>query len=102
MQTRDLREQLLRYLPQEAEARSGAGVLRRAAALPGGDGGLRGRSLLGPGDRSAWSPDAADRAGLRQAVREAPEERHGRRGGDLRGGAAADDAVRHAEERRDT
>ena len=41
----------------------------------------------------------ADPAGLREAVREAAEERRGRCRGDLRGGAAADDAVRAGEER---
>lgn len=54
---------------------------------------------LGSGDRRAWPRDQAHSTGLREAVREAAEERHGRCRGDLRGGAAADDAVRGAEER---
>src|ERR1700716_4649722 len=44
-------------------------------------------------------PGPADAAGLCEALREAQQERWPRRGGDLRGGGAADDAVRAGEER---
>ena len=50
-----------------------------AAALHGGDGGLRRRASLGARDRPARARGAADPAGLREAVRQAAEERCGRR-----------------------
>ena len=69
--------------------------------LPRGDGRpAAGRASLGPRADPARPHGPADPAGLRQAVREAAEERRGRRRGDLRGGAAADDAVRGGQERR--
>ena len=79
--------------------------LSRENALRGGDGGLRERPLLGPGDRGSWSRGPLDPADIRQAVCQAPEERRGGGGGDLRGcaapefcggedGGAAGDAVR--------
>ena len=42
-------------VPQEAAAAPGAHVLRRPAALHGGDGGLRQRAPLGARDRQAWA-----------------------------------------------
>ena len=64
-----------------------------------GDGGLRQGALLGARDRQARPHGAADPAGLCEAVREAAEERCGRCRGDLRGGAAADHALRGGQER---
>ena len=63
------------------------------AALHGGHGGLRQRAPLGARDRQARACGPADPAGLREAVREAPEERCGRCRGDLRGGPAPDHAL---------
>lgn len=54
---------------------------------------------LGPDDRRPWPRGAADPARLCEAVREAPEERHGRCRGDFRGGVAANHAVCRREER---
>jgi len=85
--------------PEETGARPAIGLLRRAAAVRGGDGGVRRRAPLGPGVDRAWAHGSADPAGLREAVRQTAEERRGRRRGDLRGGAAADDALRAGEER---
>ena len=65
-------------VPQAAAAERGSLVLRRPAALHGGDGGLRRRASLGARDRQAGPRGAADPAGLRQAVRQAAEERHAR------------------------
>ena len=78
-----------------------AGEARRvrgpAAALRGGDGGvLRGASPRA-GLRGAGPRGAADVAGIRPALCEGAEERRPRRGGDRRGGDAADHAVRGAE-----
>ena len=70
---------------------------RRAAAMRGGDGGLCERPLLGPGDFEARPRSEVGPADLREAVREAAEERRGGRGGDLRGGAAPDHALRGGE-----
>jgi hypothetical protein len=44
-----------------------------------GLGGLRYSSLLGTPDTSSWSRGAADAALLCEALRQAPEERYGRR-----------------------
>ena len=57
------------------------------------DGGLCERPLLGPGDYAARPGCEAGPADLREALREAAEERRGGRGGDLRGGAAPDHAL---------
>ena len=59
-------------------------------------------SLLGPGDPAVGPRGAVGPADLRVAVREAPEERRGGRGSDLRGGAATDHALRGHEDRRAT
>ena len=42
-------------VPQEADAGEAARVLCRAAALRGGDGGLRRRAPLGARDRRSWA-----------------------------------------------
>lgn len=55
--------------------------------MHGRDGDLRRCSSLGMRDRLGRSRHAAHPSGMREAVREAAEERHGRRGGDLRRGA---------------
>ena len=70
-----------------------------AAALHGGHGGLWQRPLLGARDRQARPHGEADRAGVREAVRQAPEERHGRCRGDLRGRPAPDHALCGPQER---
>ena len=44
-----------------------------AGAMPGGDGSLRGCTLLAPGDRPTRSHRAADEPALRQAVAQEPE-----------------------------
>ena len=49
-----------------------------------------------------WSSGSVDCSGLREALREAPEERRCRRGGNLRSGPAPDHALRRCQERRDT
>src|SRR6195952_2384318 len=69
-----------RGLSQEAAPRPGSRVPGNAPALHGGPGSVWQRSLLGPRDRQARPHGEADRAGVRQAVRQAPEERHGRCG----------------------
>jgi hypothetical protein len=51
---------------------------------------------LGHGWKRRFQP--ADPAGLREAIRQAPEERHGGCRGDLRGRPAADHALRGREE----
>ena len=58
-------------VPQEAEPGEIAGLSRFSAALRGRDGGLRGRSPMGPRDRRARPRGEVAPAGLRQAVREA-------------------------------
>ena len=64
------------------------GVPRVAAGVSGGDGGVRGRASLGAGDSTARPRGPVDRADVRQGVREAPQERCARRGGDRGGGSA--------------
>ena len=71
------------------------------AALHGGHGGLRQRAPLGARDQQAWACGPADPAGLREALRQAAEERCGRCRGDLRGSPAPDHALRGAQERAD-
>src|SRR6516164_2473425 len=61
-------------VPQTPYAGEAAWVLGSAGALHCRDGGLRGVTLLGAGDRQVGPCSAADPAGLRQAVREATEE----------------------------
>jgi hypothetical protein len=43
---------------------------RQPARLPGSDGGVRERALLGARDREAWSRGAAHRSQVRKAVRQ--------------------------------
>ena len=86
-------------VPQEAEPGESVGLAGVAAALRGGDGGLCECALLGPRDRQAGSRGEAGSAGLREAVRQAAEERRVGRGGDLRGGLASDDALCSGEDR---
>ena len=78
-----------------------AGQARRVPAPPagvrGGDGGVLRRASPRAALRGAGPRGAADVAGIRPAVREGAEERRPRRGGDRRGGDAADHAVRGAE-----
>ena len=49
-------------------------------------------------DREQRARRIGDRARLRQTLRQAPEERHGRRGGNLRRRATPDDAIRGRQE----
>ena len=65
--------------------------------LSGGAGGLWRGAPLGAGAWQAGPHGAADPAGLREAVRQAAEERRGGCRGDLRSGAAAEDALRAGE-----
>ena len=87
-------------LPPEAEPREASGVSRRPSALCGGDGGVRQRPLLGPGDHGARPRGEAGSAGLREAVRQAAQERRRGRGGDHGSGAAADHAPRGGQDGR--
>ena len=98
-------------VPQEAEPEQGAGFRGVAAALCRGDGGREigkqacasshhwgreiGAALCRGEARSCGEAHPTD---LREAVREAAEERRGRRGGDLRSGVAPDDALRGGED----
>jgi transposase len=59
-----------------------------------GDRGLRLITSLVPRAASAGAYGAVDAAGLCEALRQAAEERHHRRGGDLRGGHEAKHVVR--------
>ena len=63
---------------------------------PGADGvcarGVPRGSPLGPDSTGAWGSGSSDPASIRQAVRQAQQERPGRCGGDLRTGGAAGDA----------
>ena len=75
-----------------------SGLVRAAARrLPGGDGGVLGRPPLGSPAVRDGAGCAADRGQLRQPVPhggQERQERHDRRGGDLRGRVASDDALR--------
>src|SRR5271165_3355681 len=66
-----------RAVPQVSHPGEAAWVLGSAYALCRRDGGLRGVALLGAGDQQIGAHGAADPASLRQAVREAAEERRG-------------------------
>jgi transposase len=68
--------------------------LRKAAGLPGWNGGLRSRSSLGSGAAEARAPGEVDAATLCQTVCEAAEERRGGCRGDLRGGYPSEHALR--------
>ena len=83
-------------VPQEAEPEEAPGLRGVSVSMHRCDGGVRECAPLGPRDREARSRGEAGPAGLRQAVRSAAEERRGRRGGDLRGGLAADDALQRS------
>ncbi len=88
-----------RRLPQEAVAGAVSAVSGGAAGLHRGHGGLRDRAPLGPRDRTARPQGPPDPAGLRQAVRQAPEERHGRCRSDRGSRSPADHALRCGEDR---
>src|SRR5215213_4102068 len=66
-------------LQAEATAGEGPFVLCCPAALLGGDGGVREFALLGPRDRRPRPRGETDCTGVREALREATEERCGRR-----------------------
>src|SRR3972149_10480289 len=79
--------------PPSAEAPLRPGVLREAAAMPGWYRGLRHvESLVAP-TQGARAYRALDAAGLREALRQAAEERYHRRRGHLRGGDQGQYAV---------
>src|SRR6516162_973324 len=61
------------------EAPAGHSVFPEAADVPGRHRGVRLISLLVARAAGAWAQRAANAAGLCEAVRQAPEERHGRR-----------------------
>ena len=64
---------------QLVEAPAGHSVFPEAARVPGRHRGVRLISLLVARAAGAWAQRAANAAGLCEAVRQAPEERHGRR-----------------------
>ena len=68
---------------KKSEPRESARFSRLSAALRGGNGGLRERSPLGPRGREARARSQVGSADIREAIRQASEERYGRRGGDL-------------------
>lgn len=76
------------------------GFFSKLAPTSGRHGSLRDLSLLGAGAWRHRPHGAPHPAGLCEAVREAPEERRRRYGGDLRGRFSAIDALRAIEERR--
>jgi hypothetical protein len=84
-----------------APAASGTGraFLRRAWAVCGGDGGLRRCPSLGSDVAAAGARGTPDAGAIREALRQAQQDRRPRRGGDLRGDEPADDALREREER---
>ena len=86
-------------VPQEADPGESTGFSGFAATLPGCDGGVCERALLGPRDRQARPRGETHATGLRETIRQASEERCGRCGGDLRGGLSSHDALRGGEER---
>src|SRR5712672_3196503 len=63
--------------PPPVEASPRAGVLSEAAAMPGWHRGLRLVSPLVTRAAGTWSYRAIDAAGLREALRQTAEERHG-------------------------
>jgi transposase len=75
------------------QLRRRAGIFPEAAAMSGGDRGVRLIAPLVPRAAGARAYGALDAAGLCEALRQAAEERHDRRGGDLRGGHEAKHAV---------
>ena len=81
-------------------ARSGHHLLRLAAILPDRHGSLRHRALLGARAALAGTRGAPDAAAVRQGLRQAGQERRGRRRGDLRGRDAAVHALRAGQDRR--
>ena len=68
--------------------------LPQAATVPCRHGGLCFIASLVAGTPGAGAHGASDAAGLREALRQAAEERCHRRGGDLRSGHPAEHAVR--------
>ena len=68
--------------PSATEAPECSGVLSEDAVVPGRDRGLRYIAPLVARDDGTWPHRAADAAGLREALREAAEERRGRCRGD--------------------
>jgi hypothetical protein len=89
----------VRCSPAQVAVRAAVEGLGRSAALHHGDGSLRERSPPGSGDRRSRPRGPTYRTGLRQAVRDASKERHGRCRGDRRGGVPSDHAVCGGEER---
>src|ERR1700730_4894742 len=73
-------------------------IYSAAATMPGGDGGVWQRSLLGPRDWQVRSPGQADECTTCAAVREVQQERCARRRGDLRSGRTAVDALGRGQE----
>ena len=88
------------FAVEEAATQPGSAVLRGAGStVHGGDGDVHGGELVVSPAAGSRVRRAADPGGLREAVREEPEERRAGRGGDLRGGAASQHEVRAGEER---
>ncbi len=80
--------------PPAAETQPGDPVLREAGGLSHWHRSLSDVASLVTRAAGVGPRGAVDAAQLREAVREAGQERCGRCGGDLRGGDAADDALR--------
>src|SRR5271169_66511 len=79
--------------PSAVEASLRPGVFPEASALPNWYRSLWVVASLVARAQSARTQRAADAAGLGKALRQAAEERHGRRRGNLRGREAANDAT---------
>ena len=87
-------------VPQEAEPREAAEFSRRAAALHGGDGGVRRRPLLGPGDRGPAGHEVrlVPPIYVKPFVKRQKNDAAGR-GGDHGSSAASDHALRGGQDR---
>ncbi len=75
----------------------GSNLLLASRSVPDRDGGLLRCASLGAGAFGARPRGAAHAGGIREAVCKARQDRQGGRGGDLRSGDAADDALRAGE-----
>ena len=84
----------------EVVAWPGGSTLCQYAAVPDRHGGLRRCASSQSQAQGAWARCAADAGEVRATLFQGTEERLPRRGGDRRGGAAADDEVRGDQDRR--
>jgi transposase len=84
---------LKKQLKEATQARPDGGMLCEFAAVPGRDGSMWQRALLGKEAARIWPYGQANGAAVRQAVRQDQQARCGRCRGDLRSGDPADHAV---------